>query len=421
MNEGIEKTARLLGSIVGQENVREETALLLDNHEPPLLALPGSAGEVADCLRVCSESKLAVIPAGFMTWLDGGNPLRRADLILSLRRMSRVIDYSPPDLTVTVEAGASLGDLNSLVLKEGQWLPLDPPGYSSASVGAIVSCASSGPLRFGFGTPRDYVIGLRLAHIDGALSKSGGRVVKNVAGYDMNKLYVGSFGTLGVIAETTFKLRPRPETVTTLSIEDESLARLAHLAESVLTEGLQPASSILTSERNAGGFKHALIVRFIDSEAAVRHQVDKVLGLSGRSASILEGREQEQVWRDLIDLERFGETVVRISVPISKARGLFDEIVARGPVRFAESDTATGIIRAAFEEEGTEAVERIASLRSRARTLGGTLFIERAGAVVRERAGAWSEAGPTASLMTSIKAKFDPQGLLNPGRFVEGI
>jgi glycolate oxidase FAD binding subunit len=418
MNEGTEKTARLLGSIVGEENLQEEPALRIDNHEPSMLALPGSAGEVADCLRVCSEAKLSVIPAGFMTWLDGGNPLRRADLVLSLRRMSRVVDYSPPDLTITVEAGASLCDLNSLALKEGQWLPLDPPGYSNASVGAVVSCASSGPLRFGFGTPRDYVIGLRLAHVDGALSKSGGRVVKNVAGYDMNKLYVGSFGTLGVITETTFKLRPKPETVMTLSIEEENPARLALIAESVLIEGLQPASIVLKSERGCG---HALIVRFIDSEAAVRHQVDRVLGLAGRSASILEASEQERAWSQVVDLERFGKAIVRISAPISEMRGLVDEVVAHGSARFAEADMATGIIRLALHEEGDEAVARITKLRSRVRTLGGTLFIERADPLVRERASAWNEVGPTAGLMTAIKAKFDPQGLLNPGRFVEGI
>lgn len=132
--------------------------------------------------------------------------------------MCRVIDYSPADLTATVEAGLLLTDFNEVTKKERQWLPLDPPGFKSASLGAVAACNSSGALRLGFGTPRDYVIGLKLAHIDGTESKSGGRVVKNVAGYDLNKLYVGSYGTLAVMTELTFKLRPLAERSSTLMI-----------------------------------------------------------------------------------------------------------------------------------------------------------------------------------------------------------
>ena len=429
MSEQIEKLAASLGSIVGVENVQYKPALRIDYHEPSVLVFPGSVAQAADSLRVCSEANLPVIPAGNMTWLDCGNLLRRADIVLSLRRMARIIDYSPPDLTITVEAGTMLGELNSAALGEGQWLPLDPPGHLDATVGAIVSCASSGPLRFGFGTPRDYVIGLRLAHVDGAISRSGGRVVKNVAGYDMNKLYVGSFGTLGVIAETTFKLRPRPDTFTTLVTEGEDHARLGKLAEAMLGEGLEPASSILASEllsapKSAHRFRHALFVRFIDSEASVRHQVERALELAGREATVLAGPEQEKVWSGLVDLERFGSTIVRISSPVSKTRGLIEEIVASGSPRYAEADIATGIIRAVFRDDETEEIEAanwITELRSKARALGGTLFIERAAPHVRERAGAWGEVGATSGLMAAIKAKFDPQGLLNPGRFVEGI
>jgi glycolate oxidase FAD binding subunit len=159
-------------------------------------------------MRVCSEANAGVVP-GRMTWLDWGNPLRRVDVVLSLDRMQRIIDYSPPDLTATVEAGVTLADFNEVTVRERQWLPLDPPGLRQASLGAIASHNSSGALRLGYGTPRDYVIGLKLVHADGTESKSGGKVVKNVAGYDMNKLYVGSYGTLAIITELTFKLRPR--------------------------------------------------------------------------------------------------------------------------------------------------------------------------------------------------------------------
>ena len=424
----INKTARSLGSVVGGGNVQENPPLRIDNHEPAMLVSPGSSEEAAACLRVCSEAGLSVIPAGFMTWLDGGNLLRRADVVLSLRRMSRVIDYSPPDLTITVEAGAPLADLNSTALGEGQWLPLDPPGHFNASVGAIVSCASSGPLRFGFGTVRDYVIGLRLAHADGSLSKSGGRVVKNVAGYDMNKLYVGSFGSLAVITEATFKLRPMPDTAITLMVEGAH-SRLATVAEAVLAEGLQPASVVISSELadgpgGEGPYRHALLLRFVETEQAVRHQVDRALRLSGRGAALLEGAPQEQAWRERAELERFGDSIARVSLPVSKARGFVEEMLSSRSARFIMADMASGIIRAALRGEGSEGGEaagRIKELRADARKLGGTLFIERAALPVREQAGAWDEVGETSGLMTAIKTKFDPRGVLNPGRFVEGI
>ncbi|HYP27764.1 MAG TPA: FAD-binding oxidoreductase [Blastocatellia bacterium] len=425
MIEGIKKTAGSLGSIVGGEHVQENPPLRVDDHEPSMLVLPGSSEEVAACLRVCSEAGLSVIPAGFMSWLDGGNLLRRADVVLSLRRMSRMIDYSPPDLTITVEAGTPLGDLNSAALAEGQWLPLDPPGGSGVSVGAVVSCASTGPLRFGFGTVRDYVIGLRLAHADGTLSKSGGRVVKNVAGYDMNKLYVGSFGSLAVITEATFKLRPMPDTCVTLMMEGTHL-RLATVAEAALAEGLQPAASVLSSELADGpggenNYRHTLLLRFIETEPAARHQVGRVLSLARGDATVLEDVSQERAWREHTELEGFGDSIVRVSLPLSKARGFVEEVVSSRSARFIMADLGTGIIRAALRVGEAEASGRIKALRASAQNIGGTLFIERAAPKVRETAGAWGEVGETAGLMTAIKAKFDPHGLLNPGRFVEGI
>ena len=206
--------ATALAAIAG--SVTANPALRLDGLAPAALVKPATAAEVADCLRVCSEMNVTVVPSGRGTWLECGNPLRRADVVLSLERMSGIIDYSPPDLVVTVGAGMALAELNDTIRRDRLWLPLDPPGAGAASVGAVVACNSSGALRCGYGTPRDYVIGLKLAHTDGRQSKSGGRVVKNVAGYDLNKLYVGSYGTLAVITEVTFKLRPLPEQCVTV-------------------------------------------------------------------------------------------------------------------------------------------------------------------------------------------------------------
>ncbi len=237
----------------------------------------------------------SVIPAGLMTWLECGNTVKRADVILSLERMNRIVEYSPPDLTATVEAGLRLNEFNLVTARERQWLPLDPPGSTAASLGAIAACNSSGALRLGFGTPRDYVIGLKLAHADGTESKSGGRVVKNVAGYDMNKLYVGSFGTLAVITGVTLKLRPMPESFATLVITGKNQKSLIEFAKRVLASELQPASIFLTRRLFADTRfgNDALLLRFIESEAAVKHQMDWVERATGNDYQYVVMNEAE--------------------------------------------------------------------------------------------------------------------------------
>src|ERR1051325_4333794 len=170
MSERKDELARLIQSAVGDEHVITAPELTIDNLRPSILVEPGSADEAAACLRVCAEMNAAVIPAGLMTWLECGNAVRRADVVLSLGRMSRIVEYSPPDLTATVEGGLTLSEFNAAAKSERQWLPFDPPGFAAASLGAIAACNSSGALRNGFGTPRDYVIGLSLAHADGTRS-----------------------------------------------------------------------------------------------------------------------------------------------------------------------------------------------------------------------------------------------------------
>ena len=418
--------ARSIASIVGEDHIRVEPELKIDGVKPALLVRPCSAGEVAACMRVCSEFGIAVVPAGRMTWLDCGNPTSSADVVLSLDRMRRVIDYSPPDLTATVEAGLALSEFNMMTMQERQWLPLDPPGFGCCTVGAIAACNSSGALRLGFGTPRDYVIGLKLVHADGTESKSGGKVVKNVAGYDMNKLYVGSYGTLAIITELTFKLRPLANRSSTIAITSKDRGPLFQLAKQVLGADLQPASVVLT-RRLFGSVAtsesdDALLIRFIDSEAAVEHQVDWVIQTIGKNvkASQLTENEAGAIWAQVADFEQRA-LQVRLSVPLSSVPTVFEKACLAHSDCVAAADIGTGIIRLAFDGNEASAVDQIKRLRASATGANGTLVIERASAAVRGEADAWGDLGSTAELMRSIKARFDPQGLLNPGKFVLGL
>lgn len=418
--------SRALASIVGGDHVTEEPRVTIDGVSPTLLVRPGSAEEVAACMRVCSDSDTAVVPAGQMTWLECGNPLRRSDVLLSLERMRRIIDYSPPDLTATVEAGLTLSEFNAVTVRERQWLPLDPPGFKCASLGAIVACNSSGALRLGFGTPRDYLIGLKLVHADGTESKSGGKVVKNVAGYDMNKLYAGSYGTLAIITELTFKLRPLPERSSSIVITSQYRGPLFQLARRVLASELQPASVVLSRRliESVGSSwpDDVLLVRFNDSEAAVEHQVDWVIQAidENHNATLLSENEAGDVWAEVADFDQRAMRV-RLSVPLSAVPAEFEKAFLAHLDCVAAADIGTGIIRLAFDADDGSAVDQIKRLRASAIVANGALAIEKAPAEVRRAADAWGDVGSTAELMRSIKARFDPQSLLNPGKFVLGL
>src|SRR6185295_16324631 len=284
---------KTLASVIGAEYVTE-ASISIGRLTPKLIVLPGSREEVAECLKVCSDAGAALIPAGRMTWLDCGNPSRQADVVLSLSRLNRIIEYSPPDLTACVEAGVTLGDFTAATMKHRQWLPVDPPGFTRASLGAIAACNSSGALRLGFGTPRDYVIGLKLAHADGTESKSGGRVVK----------YVGSYGTLAVITGVIVKLRPLADCNSTMLITSKYRGPLFHLAKRVLSSELLPASVVLCRRLSALP-EDALLIRFIDSEASVASQVDWVNAAvdDTSTAALLSEADAEAAWAEVADFD----------------------------------------------------------------------------------------------------------------------
>jgi glycolate oxidase FAD binding subunit len=423
MKKDFTSLATSLASITGSDFVTENHSLRIHALTPWLILKPASAGEVCECLKVCAEFGASVVPAGAMTWLEGGNPLRRGDCVLSLERMNRILEYNPPDLTAIVEAGVALQRFQTVVNDQGQWLPLDPVGSAEATLGAIAATASSGALRFGFGTPRDYVIGLRLAHSDGTESRSGGRVAKNVAGYDLNKLYVGSFGTLAVITEVNLKLRPAPERAATMLITASKPFRLFDLARRIFSSAVQPASIFLTEALPDVSDQEALLLRFIESEAAVNDQLDEVRRLLDRDfqAATLTDDEAEKVWKKAVNIDDLTDNGVRISVPLARVTEVFQKLLEMNDGCFATADLGVGIIRLAFQATEARAVEIIKALRSEAIGAGGTLFVERAPAIVKEELNAWSDVGNLATLMKGVKQNFDPQDVLSPGRFVAGI
>jgi glycolate oxidase FAD binding subunit len=423
MKKELDSLVKALASTVGSEFVTPNHSLTLHSLTPALVVKPADAEQVRECLKVCAELDAAVIPAGKMTWLEGGNPLRRGDVVLSLARMNRVIEYNPPDLTAVVEAGVTLQAFQAVVNSQGQWLPLDPPGSSDSTLGAIASTASSGALRFAFGTPRDYVIGLRLAHADGTQSRSGGKVAKNVAGYDLNKVYVGSYGTLAAITELNVKLRPAPERSATMLITATRPSTLVDLARRIFASAVQPASIFLLEALPEVANSAALLLRFIESEAAVTYQLNEVQSLldGDFQAAVLSDEEAEKAWKKAVNIDELAANAVRVSVRLAAVTEVFQKLLAMSEESFATADLGAGIIRLAFQANEARAVELCKACRREAACAGGTLFIERAPMIVKDELNAWNETGSLAKLMQGIKQNFDPQGLLSPGRFVAGI
>ena len=202
--------------------------------ERALLIAPATAGEAREAMKLAGREGLAVIPAGAANWLDVGNPLSRTDLILTTRRMTKIIRHEPADLVATAEAGTTLSEFQKHLANAGQWLPIDPPDDGFATLGGVVATGLGGAQAFGYGLPRSFVIGMRLVLADGRSIKAGGNVVKNVAGYDLCKLFTGSYGTLGLITELTFKLRPLPLETRTI-VAAGSLASLLAAGRAVIS------------------------------------------------------------------------------------------------------------------------------------------------------------------------------------------
>ena len=207
------KVIEELLAIVGVESVQAMSALdayNVDGRAPWAVIIPGDINQLAAVLALAHREKLAVVPWGGGTTMAMGHPPERLDLVLSLARLDRVLEHEPADLTACVQAGITMAALQAQLGSRRQWWPVDPPLAATATVGGVLASNASGPKRLLYGTARDLLIGITVVHADGAISKAGGKVTKNVTGYDMMKLYIGSLGTLAVIAEATLKLRPIP-------------------------------------------------------------------------------------------------------------------------------------------------------------------------------------------------------------------
>src|SRR6185503_17632550 len=245
---------RSLAEIVGPAHClggADRAPYVVDGRTPCGVVLPGSPDEVGRGVRAAAAAGVPVLPWGGGTQMSRGTPPRDGALVVGLRRLARIVEHEPGDLTATVEAGITLEALQAALGARDQWLPLDPPTPGAATLGGVLAVNTAGPRRHGYGTARDLVIGLRVVAGDGQLIRGGGKVVKNVAGYDLVKLYIGSLGTLGIIVDATLKLRPRPEAEGACWATFPTLAGAAEAAAMLAASELGPTALVLLDARAA--------------------------------------------------------------------------------------------------------------------------------------------------------------------------
>jgi glycolate oxidase subunit GlcD len=405
-----------------------------DDATPAVVVAPASFEEVCEVLKIAAGEGWKVVPAGAGTWLDAGNRSRRVEVVLQTTRLPRTVEHEPADLVATAGAGVTLAVFNGEVGRAGQWLPLDPPGEVRMTLGGVAATGMGGAQAHGYGTPRAYVLGMRVALAGGEVIRVGSRVVKNVAGYDLCKLFVGSHGTLGVILELTFKLRPRPAREATLIARAAEPGALLHASRAVGGGQLLPVALeiISTSMARVLGLKcedreHFLLARFAGRAEAVEFQLARAAELCAEcvgGAGVEMLSDDAAVWSSLAAVVARGEhsLVWRASVLPAEFGSLLERVHAgrgsTGELKW-HAGAGDGRLRVfdAAEREDAQTIATLRSMREAARAAGGALVIERAPLWLKREFDSWGLKDSAAFLMSRVKEQLDPGDFLSPGRF----
>ncbi len=390
-----------------------------------------SANDVAEMIRSAANERTPIYPLGGKTSLDCGLPAKRPGIGLSLAKMTKVIDYPARDMTITVESGITMSELAKLLATEGQQLPFDVPNAEAATLGGVVATNHNGPRRFGYGSIRDFVIGIEAVDGAGNTFHGGGRVVKNVAGYDFCKLLTGSMGTIGVITQLTMKLRPVPQA------SDLVIAPLANTktAESILDAMASREIPVAALQWLAGpawkGFSELppasegwLVARLEGTSFEVTWMRDRLMKVWSAAANVIPVAylSEKKLWPAIVDFSRRPAALtlkasVRPSQVVSWVQAC-REVDSNVSIC---AQAASGMIYASFEQMPQLGVARglIGKLQPAAVSAGGNVVVY-AGQLGSEatQQAVWGNGGDPLAVMQEIKRRFDPHNILNPGRFV---
>ena len=443
-----------LAELVGTGPVLTDPASLgayeVEGLRPSAALLPGTAAEIAEILRFAAAEHLAVIPVGGKTHLHIGMPPHRYELGLDVSAMSRLLAYEPRDLTLGAEPGITYADLDRTLREKGQFLPLAPPCPERATLGGIVAAAVDTPFRYGHGTARDFLLGTEFVTGDGIISKSGGRVVKNVTGYDLHKLLIGSLGTLAVITRLNFRTLPLPpaEKMFVAAFADASGA--FSFARAIIKSPLQPRvldlldprASGLFSARGASFLKRDSWIAVVEAaghEAVLQRHARELFAMSQDAQAAeflpLDVAQRDRLFLCLCEFSPIAfdatsaTTIFRIAALPSAMPALIQEIMKLAESRELECAIlvrALGVLYIAILSPADAKVYPRSVICCREAmnlclTSGAAPMIERCPQGLKAALSIWPPAGGEHEVAQRLKQVFDPHGVLSPGRFRGGI
>ncbi len=384
---------------------RDTAAYRVDGITPELVVSPASTTQVAAVVRCASENQAAIIPWGAGRHMGLGAPPERYVVGLDARKLNKIVEHEPADLTLTAEAGVLVSDLQEHLIQHNQWLPLDPP--KAGTLGGLLAANASGPSRMRYGTARDHVIGMELVTANGEILKFGGRVVKNVAGYDMAKLQIGALGSLGIITRAAFKVLPLANSSKT--------SRISGSLDVLMSTSLRLGASGLAINglelRKDTGYCHLDLIFAGGAGAVVRSQTE--VGDLATAAGLSFGEACQLP-------EPAQDVAVRASVLASNAITICRALVALG-ASISAYPTA-GIVRGHWPASHLPSIDDLERLRSECLGAGsGALVLESGSPELKQSFDVWGPVGSDFDLMRGLKEQFDPNRVLSPGRLLGNL
>ena len=396
---------------------------------PSYLVFPSTTEDIAAIVKLAHQETWSIIPCGHGSKLDWGGLSQDVQLIVSTQKCARLIEHAVGDLTVTVEAGIKLADLQAQLKQANQFLPIDPAFDRQATMGGILATADTGSWREGYGGIRDMVLGISFIRSDGAIAKAGGRVVKNVAGYDLMKLFIGSYGTLGIITQITLRTYPIPEDSKTVVLTGTYEA-MAQAIQTLRNSGLTPTAADLVSqavsEELGIGDNTALIVRFQTISSSIAQQVSQLEAIAqplNLQISCYQDQNETKLWQQLTQLIRvptsettiIGKIGLLPNAVVSFVQKL-DELTNSQNLAMIHVGTGIGHLQLQIED-----IAVINQGRSICNQNNGFLTLLTAPKSIKQTFEVWGYTGNGLPMMQAIKQKFDPVNIFSPGRFINKL
>lgn len=422
-------------------NIESLRSFTIDGVLPRLVVTPATVDEVVQAARLVDQHNLTMLARGNGAYMGLGGLPERVDVLIETRKLSHVLEHEAPDLTCHVEAGITLAELQKRLGEKGQRLALDPPDAEQTTIGGILATNASGPRRLRYGAPRDLVIGLRVIRADGEVTRSGGHVVKNVAGYDLNKLYTGSLGTLGIIVEANFKLQPLPIAERTLLLTYKDAEDAMRTTTTLIGSLLTPSAIELIDANAASDMTdffglhlptsgYTLAVDFEGSQTNIARQIDEARLIARQNNALLgdelEGADQEQFWNAVCEHMK-GTLTCKVSILASQVASYLQQVQhvcqhhALEAAVVAHAGNGILYIELRPGDATPRLVEAIATLRRHAQEARGSLVVECGPVDLKRRIDVWGEPGTSFRMMQRLKEQFDPHQRFVRGRFLGGL